>query len=111
MRNALIILTLIFAAVGLKTPIAWLFVALFGMFSLYCLFTGKGKGRSAREKTAAALAWEEAVDSALKDCPFCHSKIIKSAIECPYCGVLLEDVPAEETDAPDKNGENTVTSD
>jgi hypothetical protein len=103
MKNAFIILTLLSVVVGFKAPIAWVFVVLFGSFALYCLFTGKGKGRTAREKSAADVAWEEAVDSALKDCPFCQSKIIKSASECPYCGVLLEDIPSGETDAPDKN--------
>ncbi len=103
MRNALIILTLIFFAVSLKAPIAWVFVALFGTFALYCILTGKGKGGKVREKSASAVAWEEAVDSALKDCPFCKSKITKSASECPYCGVLLEDNPAKGMDVPDKN--------
>jgi len=61
-----------------------------------------------REKSAAAVAWEDAVASALKDCPFCKSKIVKSASECPYCGVLLEDIPVERMDVPDKNEESTV---
>jgi hypothetical protein len=39
----------------------------------------------------------------LKDCPFCKSKIIKSDSECPYCGVLIEEIPAEGMDVPDKN--------
>lgn len=108
MRNALIILTLIFAAVSLKAPIAWVFVALFGTFALYYIFTGKGTGGKAREKSAATVAWENAVASALKDCPFCKTKIVKSASECPYCGVLLEDGPVEGMEVPDKNEESTV---
>jgi hypothetical protein len=103
MRNALIILTLIFVVVSLKAPIAGVFVALFGTLALYCLLTGKGTGGKVREKSAAAAAWEDAVDSALKECPFCKSKIIKSASECPYCGVLLEDNPVKGMDVPDKN--------
>lgn len=108
MRNALIILTLIFVVLSLKAPIAWLFVALFGTFALYCLLTGKGAGSKVREKSAAALAWEDAVDSSLKDCPFCKSKIVKSASECPYCGVLLEDIPVEGMEESDKEEKSTV---
>jgi len=108
MRNALIILTLIFVVISLKAPIAWVFVALFGTFALYCLLTGKGTGGKVREKSAAASAWEDAVDSALKDCPFCKSKIIKSASECPYCGVLLEDIPVEGIYVPDKDNKINV---
>ena len=104
MRNALIILTLIFIALSLKAPIAWLFVALFGTFAIYFLLTGKGSGRKVREKSAAALAWEDAVESSLKDCPFCNSKIVKSASECPYCGVLLEDTSEEWMKKSDKEG-------
>ena len=103
MKNAFIILTLIFVIIGIKVPIAWVFVILFGTFALYCLLTGKGTGGKVREKSAAAVAWEDTVDSALKECPFCKSKIIKSASECPYCGVLLEDNPVKGMDVPDKN--------
>jgi len=108
MKNAFIILTLLSVVVGFKAPIAWVFVVLFGTCALYCILTGKGTGGKVREKSAATVTWEDAVDSALKDCPFCKSKIVKSVSECPYCGVLLEDIPVERMDIPDKNEESTV---
>ncbi len=110
MKNAFIILTLLSVVVGFKAPIAWVFAALFGTFALYCLFTGKGKGGRVREKSPAAVAWEEAVDSALKDCPFCKSRIMKSAYECPYCGVLLEENSVASADDPDKEEKNAFKS-
>jgi hypothetical protein len=33
---------------------------------------------------------------------------MKSASECPYCGVLIEEIPVEQMDVPDKNEESTV---
>ena len=108
MKNAFIILTLLSVVVGFKAPIAWVFVILFGTCALYCILTGEGTGGKAREKSAAAVAWEDAVDSALKDCPFCKSKIIKSASECPYCGVLLEDSYEEGVEESDKEEKNTL---
>jgi len=108
MKNAFIILTLLSVVVGFKASIAWVFVILFGTCSLYCILAGKGTGGKVREKTAATAAWEDTVASALKDCPFCKSKIIKSASECPYCGVLLDEIPEEGMEGPDKEEKGTV---
>ena len=108
MRNAFIILTLLSVVVGFKAPIAWVFVILFGACALYSILTGKGTVGKAREKSDATVAWEDAVASALKDCPFCKSKIIKSASECPYCGVLLDDIPEEGMEESDKEEKSIV---
>ena len=110
MKNAFIILTLLFFVVSFKAPVAWVFVILFGVCALYCLFTGKGKAGKERDRGIAARDWEDTVASVLKDCPFCNSKIMKSASECPYCGESFKDKSLKSTGEFHKNEEGTVKS-
>jgi hypothetical protein len=110
MKNAFIILTLLFFVVSFKAPVAWLFVIFFGVCALYCLLTAKSGVDKTYERDITIHEWEDTVASVFKDCPFCRSKVMKSAKVCPYCGELFEDHASKDTGEFSKKREGTVES-
>ena len=86
MKNTFTVLTIILVLLGFVMPIAWAGAAVCGIIAMGA--RPEGLRADGKKRTGGLLGglWDDfAVAGNTKICPFCKSRIPKSARKCPNC--------------------------